>query len=75
MKEFFNKWRKIQQWLGKMQNISYVFSINFDEPHSFVEISNGENSQHWKKAMDFKFSMYKTIRLVRYLFIFHPIVN
>jgi hypothetical protein len=34
-------------WLG------FSCKGNVDEPHSFVEILNGENSQHWKKAMDF----------------------
>jgi hypothetical protein len=33
-------------------NLSCVFSI--DQPHSFVEAVNGEDSQHWKKAMDFE---------------------
>jgi hypothetical protein len=36
-------------------NLSYVFSVDVDEPHFFVKSLNGEDSQHWKKAMDFKF--------------------
>jgi hypothetical protein len=35
---------------------SCVFSIDVGEPHYFVEVLNGEDSQHWKKkAMDFNF--------------------
>jgi hypothetical protein len=36
-------------------NPSWVFYVDVDEPHSFVEALNGEDSQHWKKAMDSKF--------------------
>jgi len=36
-------------------NHSCVFSIDADEPHSFVKALNGENSQHWKKAIDYDF--------------------
>jgi len=35
-------------------NPSYLFSIDANEPHSFVEALNNEDSQHWKKAMDSK---------------------
>jgi hypothetical protein len=36
-------------------NHSCVLSIDVDEPHFFVKALNGENSQHWKKAIDFDF--------------------
>ncbi len=36
-------------------NLSCAFFIDVNEPHYFVEALNGEDSQHWKKAMDFKF--------------------
>jgi beta-galactosidase/beta-glucuronidase len=36
-------------------NLSWVFSIDVDQPYSFAEALNGEDSQHWKKAMDFEF--------------------
>jgi hypothetical protein len=36
-------------------NLSCVFSVDVDQPHSFVEALNGEGSQHWKKAMDSEF--------------------
>jgi hypothetical protein len=36
-------------------NLSYVFNVDVDEPHSFGEALNVEESQHWKKAMDSKF--------------------
>jgi hypothetical protein len=36
-------------------NPSYVFSIDVDEPYFFVEALNGEDSEHWKKAMDSNF--------------------
>jgi len=36
-------------------NSSCVFYVDVDEPHSFVEALNGEDSQHWKKVMDSKF--------------------
>jgi hypothetical protein len=39
----------------KYVNLSCVFFVDVDELHSFVESLNGEDSQHWKKAMDFKF--------------------
>jgi hypothetical protein len=41
--------------IGKNLNLSYVLLIDVEEPHSFVVSLNGEDSQHWKKAMDFKF--------------------
>jgi hypothetical protein len=34
----------------KNVNHSCFFSIDVDEPHSFVKALNGENSQHWKKG-------------------------
>jgi hypothetical protein len=43
----------------KNENHSFVFFIDVDKPHSFVEGLNGENSQHWKKAMDFEFVFIK----------------
>jgi hypothetical protein len=39
----------------KNVNPSFVFYVDVDEPHSFVEVLNGEDSKHWKKAMDFEF--------------------
>jgi hypothetical protein len=36
-------------------NLACVFLVDVDEPHFFMEALNGEDSQHWKKAMDFKF--------------------
>ncbi len=36
-------------------NPSYVFFVNVDEPHYFVDDLNGEDSQHWKKVMDSEF--------------------
>ncbi len=36
-------------------NPSYVFFVDVDEPHSFMDALNGEDLQHWKKAMDFEF--------------------
>jgi hypothetical protein len=41
--------------VGKDVNFSCVFSVDVDEPHYLVEALNGENSQHWKKAMDSEF--------------------
>jgi hypothetical protein len=41
--------------VGKDVKSFMFFSINVNEPHFFVKTLNGENSQHWKKAMDFKF--------------------
>jgi len=36
-------------------NLSYVFLVDVDEPYYFVKSLNGEDSQHSKKAIDFKF--------------------
>ncbi len=36
-------------------NPSFFFNVDVDESHSFVEALNGEDLEHWKKAMDFKF--------------------
>jgi hypothetical protein len=36
-------------------NPSYIFFVDVDEPHSFVDVLNGEYSQHWEKAMDSEF--------------------
>jgi hypothetical protein len=55
-------------------NPSYVFFADVDEPHSFMDVLNGEDLQHWKKAMDFEFNLYKTIKLA-YLFLFHLITK
>jgi hypothetical protein len=32
--------------VGEDVNSSHVFFVNVDEPHSFVEALNGENSQY-----------------------------
>ncbi len=40
-----NGWRRCESFI--------CFSIDVDEPHSSVKALNGEDSQHWKKAMDF----------------------
>ncbi len=34
---------------------SSIFYFDVDEPHSFINNLNGEDSQHWKKAMESKF--------------------
>jgi hypothetical protein len=34
-------------------NPSYVFFTNVDDPYSFVDALNGEDSQHWKKGHGF----------------------
>jgi hypothetical protein len=39
----------------KNVNISCVISIDVDEHHSFVEALNGEDSQYWKKNMEYEF--------------------
>jgi hypothetical protein len=39
----------------KEVNILCVFSVDVNEPHSFMEALNGENLQHWMQAMDFEF--------------------
>jgi len=39
----------------KNVNLSYVFFVDVDEPHSFVDALKGEASQHWKKVMVSKF--------------------
>jgi hypothetical protein len=36
-------------------NISCVIFIDVDDHHSFVEAFNGEDSQYWKKNMDYEF--------------------
>jgi hypothetical protein len=36
-------------------NPSSIFYFDVDEPRSFTKSLNGEDSQHWKKAMEFKF--------------------
>jgi hypothetical protein len=36
-------------------NASYVYFVDVDEPHYFVDALNDEDSQHWKKAMDSEF--------------------
>jgi hypothetical protein len=36
-------------------NISCLFLVDVDEPHYFVEVLNGEDSQHWKNVVDSKF--------------------
>jgi hypothetical protein len=41
--------------VDKDMNISCVFPIDVDEPHSLVEALNNEYLQHWKKTMDFEF--------------------
>jgi hypothetical protein len=33
----------------------FLVDVDVDEPHFFMEALNGEYSQLWKKAMDFKF--------------------
>jgi hypothetical protein len=40
--------------LEKCESFMFCF-VDVDKPHYFVEGLNGENSQHWKKAMDFEF--------------------
>jgi hypothetical protein len=52
----------------------FLVDVDFDEPHFFMEALNGEDSQLWKKAMDFKFQFYETVRL-GYLLLFHLITN
>jgi hypothetical protein len=42
-----NDWRRCESFI--------CFFVDVDEPHSFVVALNGEDSQYWKKAMDFKF--------------------
>jgi hypothetical protein len=37
------------------EDVNPSFFLDVDEPHSFVVALNGEDSQYWKKAMDFKF--------------------
>jgi hypothetical protein len=39
----------------KNVNPSLFFNVDVDESHSFVEVLHGEDLEHWKKAMDFKF--------------------
>jgi hypothetical protein len=46
-RKFNNGWKKPESFI--------FFFINVEEPHSFVKSLNGEDPQHWKKAMDFKF--------------------
>jgi hypothetical protein len=41
--------------VDKDMNLSCIFSMDVDEPHSLVEALNNKYSQHWKKAMDFEF--------------------
>ncbi len=55
MKEFFNMCKKIQQWLKKRWIFHVFFFVDVNEPHSFMEALNGEDLQHWIKAMDFEF--------------------
>jgi len=39
----------------KEVNISCVFFVDVNEPHSFMEALDGEDLQHWIHAMDFEF--------------------
>jgi hypothetical protein len=36
-------------------NLSCVLYHDVNEPHFFMEVLNGEDSQHWTKTMDSKF--------------------
>jgi hypothetical protein len=36
-------------------NPSSIFYFDVDEPHYFTKTLNGEDSQHWEKAMEFEF--------------------
>jgi hypothetical protein len=55
-------------------NLSCVSSIDVDEPHSFMDVLNGENSQIGKRPWILSFNFYRIIRF-GYLLLFHIIAN
>jgi hypothetical protein len=60
--------------VDKNVNLSYVFSIDVDEPHFFVEALNMKIHNIGKRPWILNFNIYKTI-IIGYLFLFHLITN